>query len=351
MEQNRVATDVFAWFLNVFTSVLIVFVNKKLMDPKHGYGFVFATSLCSLHFLSCALSLRTAQAFGIGSKAVMPRKDAWQFALVAGVSIATLNLSLMVNSVGFYQISKLLIIPFVCLVEFFAYSRTFTVPMIVSIGVVVTGVAIVTVTDVTVNMLGFILAMISVVTSGGQQILCGYYQKKHKMSSHQLLSNTAPLQGIMLLVAGPFIDDLISTRWILNYPVSVPSMNCLLFSCAVAVLVNLSQFMCLGRFTAVTFQVTGHAKTVLVLLVGWFFLHEEMSKRKLFGMILAVLGMISYGYVSTLAPPAAHRKGPDTPPSVSAPNSFHEDDDSETRVPLLGQKQGQAPDTPFTNKL
>lgn len=38
--QKRVA-DGFAWFLNVSTSVLIVFVNKVLMDPKKGYGFTF----------------------------------------------------------------------------------------------------------------------------------------------------------------------------------------------------------------------------------------------------------------------------------------------------------------------
>ena len=39
--ENKLATDVFAWFLNVSTSVLIVFVNKVLMDPKMGYKFVF----------------------------------------------------------------------------------------------------------------------------------------------------------------------------------------------------------------------------------------------------------------------------------------------------------------------
>jgi hypothetical protein len=35
------AFDAFAWFLNVSTSVLIVFVNKLLMDAKHGYAFTF----------------------------------------------------------------------------------------------------------------------------------------------------------------------------------------------------------------------------------------------------------------------------------------------------------------------
>jgi solute carrier family 35 protein E3 len=35
------AFDALAWFMNVSTSVLIVFVNKLLMDAKHGYAFTF----------------------------------------------------------------------------------------------------------------------------------------------------------------------------------------------------------------------------------------------------------------------------------------------------------------------
>jgi solute carrier family 35 protein E3 len=65
------------------------------------------------------------------------------FALVANVSIASLNLSLLVNSVGFYQIAKLLIIPFVCAVELLWMGRRFTAPILASIGLVIVGVAIV----------------------------------------------------------------------------------------------------------------------------------------------------------------------------------------------------------------
>lgn len=38
---NKTVEDVFAWMFNVSTSVLIVFVNKLLMDKNFGYGFVF----------------------------------------------------------------------------------------------------------------------------------------------------------------------------------------------------------------------------------------------------------------------------------------------------------------------
>ena len=105
------------------------------------------------------------------------------------------------------------------------------------------------------NPLGVGLAAMSVASSAMQQILCRYYQKKHALSSNELLGATAPIQGFSLLIIGPLIDRLVVGRWISSYEVNVPALVFLGFSCSIAVLVNISQFMCLGRFSAVTFQV------------------------------------------------------------------------------------------------
>ena len=35
------AWDVFAWFLNVSSSVVIVFINKVLLSEQNGHGFAF----------------------------------------------------------------------------------------------------------------------------------------------------------------------------------------------------------------------------------------------------------------------------------------------------------------------
>jgi solute carrier family 35 protein E3 len=186
-----------------------------------------------------------------------------------------------------------------------------------------------TVTDVQVNSLGLFIAGLSVVTSGMQQILCGTVQRKHNLTSTQLLANTAPvqverhassspaaaaaaartlsplarcslaLQGMLLLCLGPFIDQLVSKQWILDYQYSVPglqvrhpacyhtlkpamiaerwitptyvlfSLQVLAVSCVVAVAVNVSQFMCLGRFSALTFQVCGDRRGVPVVHTMW----------------------------------------------------------------------------------
>ncbi len=58
-----------------------------------------------------------------------------------------------------------------------------------------------------------------------------------------------------MLVIGPFVDKWVSGAWIGGYQWHTVAIYYLVASCVVAVAVNISQFMCLGRFSAVTFQV------------------------------------------------------------------------------------------------
>jgi hypothetical protein len=74
----------------------------------------------------------------------------------------------------------------------------------------------------------------------------------YRLADAHLLTS---LQGLTLLCVGPFLDRWISSAWVFDFQFSVPSAMYLVLSCSVSVLVNISQFMCLGRFSAVSFQV------------------------------------------------------------------------------------------------
>ena len=54
---------------------------------------------------------------------------------------------------------------------------------------------------------------------------------------------------------GPLLDRYVSDTWVFAYEWSVPAATILAASCCAAIFVNLSQFACLGRFSAVSFQV------------------------------------------------------------------------------------------------
>ena len=62
-------------------------------------------------------------------------------------------------------------------------------------------------------------------------------------------------QGWTLLLIGPFLDRYVSSSWVFDFTYSIPAIMFLALSCSMAVFVNISQFMCLGRFSAVSFQV------------------------------------------------------------------------------------------------
>ena len=74
----------------------------------------------------------------------------------------------------------------------------------------------------------------------------------------------------------------------------------IVLSCTIAVGTNLSQFICIGRFTAVSFQVLGHMKTILVLILGFIFFGKEgLNLQVVLGMAIAVIGMVWYGNASS----------------------------------------------------
>ena len=62
------------------------------------------------------------------------------------------------------------------------------------------------------------------------------------------------------------------------FPFSLFFQFFIVLSCIIAVGTNLSQFICIGRFTAVSFQVLGHMKTILVLTLGFFFFGKEVHE-------------------------------------------------------------------------
>ncbi|PIA44088.1 hypothetical protein AQUCO_01700006v1 [Aquilegia coerulea] len=288
-------TDVGAWAMNVISSVGIIMANKQLMSPN-GYGFNFATTLTGFHFLVTALVGMVSNSTGYSQSKHVPMWELLWFSIVANTSITGMNLSLMLNSVGFYQISKLSMIPVVCIMEWIIHNKQYSREVKTSVIVVVVGVGVCTVTDVKVNAKGFICALVAILSTSLQQISIGSLQKKYSIGSFELLSKTAPIQALSLLVLGPFIDYYLNGSFIANYKLTTGATVCILISCSLAVFCNVSQYLCIGRFSAVSFQVLGHMKTVCILTLGWLLFDSALSFKNILGMAVAVLGMIIYSW-------------------------------------------------------
>uniref|UniRef100_A0A0E0J6V6 Sugar phosphate transporter domain-containing protein n=2 Tax=Oryza nivara TaxID=4536 RepID=A0A0E0J6V6_ORYNI len=210
-------------------------------------------------------------------------------------------------------IAKLCMIPASCLLEVVFDRVHYSRDTKLSIMVVLIGVAVCTVTDVSVNAKGLAAAVIAVWSTALQQYYVHFLQRKYSLNSFNLLGHTAPAQAGSLLLVGPFFF--------------------LTLSCVIAIGVNLSQFICIGRFSAVSFQVLGHMKTVLVLSLGFLFFGKEgLNFQVVLGMILAVVGMIWYGNAS--AKPGGKERRSVLPVRSEKPNgALDEKDGSEKYIP------------------
>jgi hypothetical protein len=295
--EKKASLDIAAWMFNVVTSVGIIIVNKALMA---NYGFSFATTLTGLHFATTTLMTFVLRRLGYIQPSHLPVFELLKFVLFANFSIVGMNVSLMWNSVGFYQIAKLSMIPVSCFLEVVLDKMRYSRDTKLSICLVLLGVAVCTVTDVSVNTKGFIAAFIAVWSTALQQYYVHYLQRKYALGSFNLLGHTAPVQAASLLILGPFLDYILTDKRVDSFKYTTISVIFIALSCTIAIGTNLSQFICIGRFTAVSFQVIGHMKTILVLVLGFLFFGKEgLNLHVILGMMIAIVGMVWYGNVSS----------------------------------------------------
>ncbi|XP_058179679.1 UDP-xylose transporter 3 [Rhododendron vialii] len=283
--------------LSVVSSVSIVICNKALISTL---GFTFATTLTSWHLLVTFISLHAALWMKLFEHKPFDPRAVMGFGILNGTSIGLLNLSLGFNSVGFYQMTKLAIIPFTVLLETIFFRKKFSRNIQLSLGVLLLGVGIATVTDLQLNVLGSVLSLLAVVTTCVAQIMTNTIQKKFKVSSTQLLYQSCPYQAITLFITGPFVDWLLTNQNVFAFKYTPQVLAFIVLSCMISVSVNFSTFLVIGKTSPVTYQVLGHLKTCLVLGFGYVLLSNPFSWRNLLGILIAVVGMVIYSYCCTL---------------------------------------------------
>ncbi|CAO2820753.1 unnamed protein product [Amaranthus hypochondriacus] len=307
--------------LSVVSSVSIVICNKALISSL---GFHFATTLTSWHLLVTFCSLHVALQMKFFEHKPFERKAVLGFGILNGISIGLLNLSLGFNSVGFYQMTKLAIIPCTVFLETVFLKKKFSRSIQSSLAVLLIGVGIATVTDLQLNALGSFLSFLAVITTCVAQIMTNTIQKKFKVSSTQLLYQSSPIQAATLLISGPFLDKLLTNQNVFAFKYTSQVVIFIVLSCLISVSVNFSTFLVIGKTSPVTYQVLGHLKTCLVLAFGYMLLHDPFSWRNILGILVALAGMILYSYYCALegqkktaeAAPLSQVKGDESNPLI-----------------------------------
>jgi len=299
---------------NVASSVALVLLNKRVFAG----GFYYPMTLSCFHFAFTIIFYQLLAAFNVFSKPAidMPQTEKFKVAFAGFASIGFMNLSLSTNSVGFYQITKLVIIPVTLAINYYFYSVSTTPKVKLSLLILLAGVGVATVTDVQLKLLGLCFGVAAVVTTAMFQIWQGTKQKDYGLTGTQLQSSIAPWQAMQaLVVAGSSemicwsAEPCVTT---LDYfaeasePTHAHTLMLVLGTCFLALLVNWCSFGLIGRTSPITFQVVGHAKTCLVLVGGYVLFpvkagNEQQFYNNIAGVAVAFIGCILYGHVKYAA--------------------------------------------------
>ncbi|KAK1661866.1 hypothetical protein QYE76_050025 [Lolium multiflorum] len=337
--------------LSVVSSVSIVICNKALMSAL---GFIFATTLTSWHLLVTFCSLHVALCLKFFEHKPFDARTVMGFGVLNGISIGLLNLSLGFNSVGFYQMTKLAIIPCTVILETLFFRKKFSRYIQLSLSVLLFGVGVATVTDLQLNAMGSVLSLLAIVTTCIAQIMTNTIQKKFKVSSTQLLYQSCPYQALTLFVVGPFLDGFLTNKNVFAFDYTPQVLFFIVLSCLISVSVNFSTFLVIGKTSPVTYQVLGHLKTCLVLAFGYVLLHDPFSWRNILGILIAVIGMGLYSYFCTretkpteASPQVTQVKEGESDPLISdslssAENGAAAADDEPLKVPMWSSKYARA---------
>jgi len=138
------------------------------------------------------------------------------FGILNGISIGLPKLCLGFNSVGFYQMTKLAIIPCTVLLETLFFQKDFSQKIQFSLVILLVGVSITTVTELQLNLLGSVLSLLAIVTTCVAQIMTNTIQKRFKVSSTKLLYQSCPYQATTLFITGPFVHGLLTNEMCLH---------------------------------------------------------------------------------------------------------------------------------------
>lgn len=215
------------------------------------------------------------------------------------LNIVSMNLSLQISTITFYQITRVLLTPCVAVINFFFYKKSIPRLAVYSLIPMCLGVGLISYYDVkpaplpgvppkSVGLISVLVAFGSVFISGIYTVWIGVYQRKYEVNGFQLLYNQAPIGGVILLYVVPWTDKFPALdqapvdKWVL-----------ILLSGVFASMINLSQFFIIIGAGAVESTVVGHLKTCLIVIIGAFTGGRIITDKAALGIMLALMSIFA----------------------------------------------------------
>lgn len=279
--------------LNFLSSTCIVVFNKLVYDK---FGFKYAVTLTCFHLWCTFFLLLLASRMGVFEIKRLPLGPVTKLAAGTMGFICLTNLSLAYNSVGFYQVMKVMTTPTVVIIEALFYQKYLAKALKISLIPVCLGVILTAALDFRLNMIGSIYAILGVIVTSFYQIWSGTLQKSLDCNALQLQTYVSPVAGTLILAFIPILDNYNSSdpKSILNYEFNAENMSMIAVTGFFGFLVNISIFLVIGRSSALSYNILGHCKTVVVLASDFILFSRPFEFKSTAGILLTMIGVFWY---------------------------------------------------------
>ncbi|XP_029044301.1 solute carrier family 35 member E3-like isoform X3 [Osmia bicornis bicornis] len=239
----------FYLILNIFFSIVIVLLNKWLYI---NVGFPNVT-LSMIHFVVTFIGLIICEKFDVFCIKDIAIKEMFLIAVIFCGFVVLTNLSLEHNTVGTYQVAKMLTTPCVIMMQIIFYRKQFSIFVKLTLILITIGVVINFYYDIQFNIIGTVYASMGVFLTSLYQVMINIKQREFQMDPMQLLYYQAPLSAVMLFFVVPFLEPVEQT---LTRSWSLIDLIMVILSGIVAFLVNLTSYWIIGKTSPLTtFQI------------------------------------------------------------------------------------------------
>ena len=283
------------WMVVNFVSCVWIIWSTKICFQQ---GFHFATTLTALHFLLTYAGLEVAACLRFFDRKRVPLLGVLPLSVAFCGFIVFNNLSLQHNTIGIYQVTKVLTTPVIVIINMAFYAKWLSVSETVALVFVCVGVVVATQTNLDLNAAGLVTGLLGVGSSSVYQIWVETKQHDFKCSPAQLLYYQAPISFLLLL---PVILLTEPIGEILTFRFTFTSGAAILGSALLAFLVNLSTYAVIGATSPLTYNMIGHSKLVVIILSSYLFFGEKQSFMGVLGVASAVAGIVAYAHIRMTA--------------------------------------------------
>jgi solute carrier family 35 protein E3 len=190
-----------------------------------------------------------------------------------------------------YQVMKFTNIPVICLGEFLWLHVVYSTRVYASLTIIILGISVTSLTEVRFSYTGAMFGILGTLATAIYQIFNKHIQHCYGVNAMQLLQYESPVTMIFATCFAMAVDDI---RQLVAYHFTHECTFIIVASCLAAVGVNVTCYLVIGRTSPVTYGVTGHLKTIVILLFGFTVLQQPLTMNNFCGIVLAFSGIVWY---------------------------------------------------------